>query len=107
MEFEVTEEVLLEEPADIPLNQLLGRKLYLDILKILKTISLCDFKDWSEYEIKYDKSYRLSFEKYSGCENISYIHNIVENKLRIVVYKNVLPLEIRAIVQHLIREFKK
>ncbi len=107
MELTTSEEFIYELPREIPINELLGRKLYIDLKKAFKFIEVQEPEFWNTYTIEYPKNISISMGSLPPIKGFSYRNNCIERKLYLAISEDISPLDIRTIWQHINREITK
>lgn len=102
--FEVTYSI----DRELPTNELLGRRAYLQLNKILPNIStIGEVEDWSNYTVKLPKNIVISFANFKAIDNINYIYSRKSNTIHLKFSLKVTPIEARTFSQHLFNEVTK
>lgn len=101
-------EVIYSINREIPTNELLGRRVYLQLSKILPTVTtVSEVTDWSNYCIKLPKKIVISFANFCAVTGINYRYSLEDNTIHLKFTCEVTSLDARILSQHLINEVTK
>jgi hypothetical protein len=94
-------------PRELNVNELLGRRLYVDLKnKFTQLDTVGEPADWSTYSLRLGP-YQISFEQFKQQSGISYRYNRLTNVLYLSYSSSVTPIESRTLTQHLMNEINK
>jgi len=94
-------------PRELNTNEIIGRKLFLDINKLFNNVhTKGEVKDWSSYTIDLT-NYKISFRDMEYIPSIRYTYNLTTNLLNVTFLSECTPLDGRILTKHLQKELYK
>lgn len=98
--------VIEELPRELTSKEILGRRFYTDIKrKYPKIDTIGEPSDWSTYSLNIDP-YTISFANLPLLSTIRYRYNKVTNVIELQFENDCLPIEVRTLTQHFIKEIE-
>lgn len=100
-------ETLTELPRELMVNELLGRRLFVDLKKRFpKLDTVGEPARWDCYVIDLGP-YRVDFSNFNLQAGIRYVYNRNTNQLLLTYTEQATPIESRTLTQHLMNEINR